>query len=269
MKDAKLEVRAVSKVFSSTRTSEHVEALREITFDVGHNEFVAIVGPSGCGKTTMLSMIAGFEKPTSGEILMDGKLVDGPGPERGVMFQEYALFPWSTVRGNVEFGPMARGIRRGERSRISARLIGLVGLQGFENRYPHELSGGMRQRCALARMLANEPEIWLMDEPLAAVDLQTRNLLQDELLRLWGDGEMPEKRNSVVFVTHGINESVYLADRVLVLGRRPGRIKEAVPIDLSRPRAPLRDSPEIGEYTAHIWDLVRDEAEQAMVEKGN
>jgi NitT/TauT family transport system ATP-binding protein len=231
------------------------------------NEFVSILGPSGCGKSTLLSLVAGFNAPTAGEVLVDGTAVSGPDPRRGVMFQEYALFPWRTVQGNVEFGPMARGVNSEERRMLARRYIEMVGLKGFEGRYPHELSGGMRQRCALARLLANEPEVWLMDEPLAAVDLQTRNILQDELLRLWGDDGEPASRRSVMFVTHGIDEAVYLSDRVIVLGRRPGQIKEVVAIDLPRPRRAVRNSAQAGRYIDYIWSLIRDEAAQAIVEE--
>jgi NitT/TauT family transport system ATP-binding protein len=263
----KIEGRGLCKTYVSARTGEEVEALRDVSFRIMPNEFVSIVGPSGCGKSTLLSLVAGFSAPTSGEVLVDGTAVAGPDPRRGVMFQEYALFPWRTVIGNVEFGPMARGASFEERRTQAQRYIEMVGLKGFETRYPHELSGGMRQRCALARLLANEPEVWLMDEPLAAVDLQTRNILQDELLRLWGDGGDPAARRSVMFVTHGIDEAVYLSDRVIVLGRRPGQIKEVVTIDLPRPRRSLRNSAEAGRHIDHIWSLIRDEAAQAIVEE--
>ncbi|MBL8700877.1 MAG: ABC transporter ATP-binding protein [Alphaproteobacteria bacterium] len=263
----KIEARAVSKVYVSSRTGERVEALRDVSFTMGANEFVAIVGPSGCGKSTLLSLIAGFARPSGGAILVDGVPVEGPDPRRGVMFQDYALFPWRTVAGNVEFGPLARGAGAAERAAISRRYIEMVGLAGFESRYPHELSGGMRQRCALARLLANEPELWLLDEPLAAVDLQTRNILQDELLRLWGDERERATRRAVLLVTHGIDEAVYLADRVIVLGRRPGQIKEIVPIDLPRPRRAHRSSAALGALVEHIWSLIRDEAAQAIVDE--
>jgi NitT/TauT family transport system ATP-binding protein len=265
--DAKIEARSLCKTYVSARTREEVEALRDISFRIMPNEFVSIVGPSGCGKSTLLSLVAGFTAPTTGQVLVDGTAVAGPDPRRGVMFQEYALFPWRTVLGNVEFGPMARGASADARRGLAKRYIEMVGLAGFEGRYPHELSGGMRQRCALARLLANEPEVWLMDEPLAAVDLQTRNILQDELLRLWGDGADPAVRRSVMFVTHGIDEAVYLSDRVIVLGRRPGQIKEVVTIDLPRPRRPVRNSAEAGRYNEHIWSLIRDEAAQAIVDE--
>jgi NitT/TauT family transport system ATP-binding protein len=262
----RIEARAVSKVFVSARRGETVEALRGVSLAVAPGEFVAIVGPSGCGKSTLLAMVAGFQRPTAGEVLYDGRPVEAPGAERGVMFQDYALFPWRSVLGNVEFGPLARDVPRAERRAVAIRYIELVGLKGFEHRYPHELSGGMRQRCALARMLANGPEAWLMDEPLAAVDLQTRNILQDELLRLWGDAGDPAARKAVLFVTHGIDEAVYLADRVVVLGRRPGRVKAEVPIELARPRTAARSSAAAARLTDHIWGLIREEAEQAIAD---
>jgi NitT/TauT family transport system ATP-binding protein len=265
--NAKIEGRGLGKTYVSARTGEQVQALSNVSFAIGANEFVSIVGPSGCGKSTLLSLVAGFAKPTIGEVLVDGVAVTAPDPRRGVMFQDYALFPWRTVMGNVEFGPMARGVAFAERRALAQRHIEMVGLAGFEGRFPHELSGGMRQRCALARLLANEPQVWLMDEPLAAVDLQTRNILQDELLRLWGDDADIGSRRAVMFVTHGIDEAVYLSDRVIVLGRRPGQIKEVVAIDLARPRRSLRNSAATGRYVDHIWNLIRDEAAQAIVEE--
>ena len=264
-----VELRNVGKVYVSARDGARVEALAGIDFSVRRGEFLTVVGPSGCGKSTLLSLIAGFNAPTTGEVLYDGKPVAGPGPERGVMFQDYALFPWRTVAGNVEFGPYARGVDAATRRERARQLIDLVGLTGFETRYPHELSGGMRQRCALARMLANEPAMWLMDEPLAAVDLQTRMILQDELLRLWDDGTGAPERPTVMFVTHGIDEAVLLADRILVLGRRPGRIKKVVTVDLPRPRALLRAAPETVRLAAEVWDLIRDEAAQAITEESH
>ena len=265
--NAKIEARSLSKTYVSSRTGERVEALHDVSFSLEPHEFVSIVGPSGCGKSTLLSLVAGFVAPSAGELLEDGARITGPDPRRGVVFQDYALFPWRTVLGNVEFGPLARGASREAMRATAQRYIELVGLAGFEQRYPHELSGGMRQRCALARLLANEPDVWLMDEPLAAVDLQTRNILQDELLRLWGDAEERTQRRAVLFVTHGIDEAVYLSDRVVVLGRRPGRIKEVVTIDLPRPRTSLRNSAAAGRHIDFIWSLIRDEATRAIVEE--
>lgn len=262
-----LQLKAVSKTFQAPRGGGTVEALRDINLDVRAGEFLSIIGPSGCGKSTLLSLIAGFLAPSSGKVLFEGGNISGPAPERGVMFQDYALFPWRTVIENIEFGPFARGVARRVRRENARRLAALVGLTGFEDRYPHELSGGMRQRCALARLLANEPKVWLMDEPLAAVDLQTRIILQDELLRLWGDGVEKIDQPTVVFVTHGIDEAVLLADRVVVLARRPGRIKAVVDIDLPRPRASLRSAPEVARIVDQLWNVIRDEAAMAIAEE--
>ena len=267
MNNAILEVSGLGKSYVSARTGEMVEALVGIDLEVRQGEFLAIVGPSGCGKSTLLSLTAGFIQPSVGEIRFKGVPVAGPAPERGVMFQDYALFPWKTVTGNVEFGPLARRIAPAERQQRVAELIRLVGLEGFEHRYPHELSGGMRQRCALARMLANKPELWLMDEPLAAVDQQTRTILQDELLRLWGDTAGQSTHSTVIFVTHAIDEAVLLADRIVVLGRRPGRIKAIVEVPLPRPRPALRASAEFATLVDQVWQLIREEAAKAIVEE--
>jgi NitT/TauT family transport system ATP-binding protein len=256
----------VTKVFIAPRNGAEVVALSGVSLDVREGEFLTVVGPSGCGKSTMLSLLAGFAEPTRGEVLFRGSVIRKPSPERGVMFQDYALFPWRTVLGNIEFGPYALGVGRAERRERARKLSLLVGLDGFEDRYPHELSGGMRQRCALARMLANNPTVWLMDEPLAAVDLQTRIILQDELLRLWGDGAS-EVRPTVLFVTHGIDEAVLLADRVVVMSRRPGRIKAIVDVDLPRPRAAQRSSGAVARLAEHVWSLIKDEAAKAIAEE--
>ncbi len=267
MTDSILKIQAVRKTYVSVRTGDTIEALAGIDLEVPAGEFLAVVGPSGCGKSTLLSLVAGFTQPSAGEVLYRGQRVTGAGPERGVMFQDYALFPWRTVLGNIEFGPLARGVALTQRHARARELIRLVGLDGFENRYPHELSGGMRQRCALARMLANDPEIWLMDEPLAAVDQQTRTILQDELLRLWGDAARRPGAPTVIFVTHAIDEAVLLADRVVVLARRPGRIKAVIDIPLPRPRPAQRGSPQFAALVAQVWDLIRDEAAKAIVEE--
>lgn len=269
MTTAVIEVAGLGKTYAGRRGNP-VEALRGIDLAVRPGEFLTVVGPSGCGKSTLLSLVAGFAQPSAGTIRFEGQPVTGPGPERGVMFQDYALFPWRTVLGNIEFGPLAQGRTRLLRRVRARELIALVGLEGFEDRYPHELSGGMRQRCALARMLANDPKVWLMDEPLAAVDLQTRTILQDELLRLWGDGRPSSyERPTVLFVTHGIDEAVLLADRIVVLARRPGRIKAIVNVPLPRPRAVLRNDPATARLVEEVWSLIRDEAAQAIVEESN
>lgn len=212
-------------------------ALENVNFEVAEGEFVCLLGPSGCGKTTLLRLAAGLDSPTDGEIFLDGRKITGINRECGFVFQEYVLFPWRTVRGNIEFGPEVKGMPREERERISEYYIDLVGLRRFENHYPHELSGGMKQRVGIARAYANNPKLLLMDEPFGALDAQTRNLMQGELLRIW------EKEHiSALFVTHSVDEAVYLADRIIVMSARPGTVKEIFNVALPRPR--VRTSPE-------------------------
>lgn len=212
-------------------------ALEKVNFEVVEGEFVCLLGPSGCGKTTLLRLAAGLDSPTEGEIFLDGKKIIGVNRECGFVFQEYVLFPWRTVRGNIEFGPEVKGMPKEERKRISEYYIDLVGLRGFENHYPHELSGGMKQRVGIARAYANNPKLLLMDEPFGALDAQTRNLMQGELLRIW------EKEHiSALFVTHSVDEAVFLADRIIVMSARPGTVKEIFNVALPRPR--VRTSPE-------------------------
>jgi ABC-type nitrate/sulfonate/bicarbonate transport system ATPase subunit len=206
-------------------------ALQDINLAIMPNEFVAVVGRSGCGKTTLLNLIAGLLRPTEGEVRIDGRPVEGPGPDRGMVFQNSALFPWLTALENVEFGPRNLGIPPDRRRALALDLLDLVRLRGFENRYPRELSGGMKQRVAIARALATDPEILLMDEPFGALDELTRAEMQEELLRIW-----EARRKTVVFVTHSIMEAVYLSDRVIVLSPHPGRVRKDVPISLPRPR---------------------------------
>jgi NitT/TauT family transport system ATP-binding protein len=269
MTTAKIGLAGVRKEFVAPRTGERTLAVDGFSLDVRAGEFLCIVGPSGCGKSTVLNMIAGLAEPDAGTITMDGAPIRGPGAERGVVFQDYALFPWKTVRENVEFGPRhrARGaVPAAERERRVRHYIDLVALTGVEGKYPHELSGGMRQRCALARVLANEPEVLLMDEPLAALDAQTRLILQEEILRIWGQEKPAALRRTVVFITHGIDEAVFLADRVVVMTSHPGRIKRTLDIDLARPRTgAVRGDPRFLELTDDIWQLIRHEAYEAMV----
>jgi NitT/TauT family transport system ATP-binding protein len=224
-------VRALRKRFTDIARRQEVVALDGIDLDIADDEFLTILGPSGCGKTTLLNIVAGFEQATSGEVQLDNAPIREPGPDRGVVFQEYALFPWLTVEQNIEFGLRERGVAKAERRAKVHSLIGSIGLSGFERRYPQELSGGMRQRVALGRVLVNDPKILLMDEPFAALDAQTRTLMQDELLRVWS-----RDRRTVLFITHNIEEAILLGDRVVVMTARPGRIKEIVALDLSRPR---------------------------------
>ena len=206
-------------------------ALVDINLRIAEGEFVCLLGPSGCGKSTLLKIIAGLIPATSGRIAINGKAVSGPGPERAVVFQDYALFPWMTVRDNVEFGLEARKLPAAERREVSSRLLKVVGLSDFAERFPHQLSGGMKQRVSIARALAVDPSLLLMDEPFGALDAQTRQLLQDELLRIWR-----EYRKTVVFVTHSIEEAIYLSDRIVVMTARPGRVKQIVMVPELRPR---------------------------------
>lgn len=227
----RLIINSVSKKFND------ILALEDIFFEVEDGEFVCLLGPSGCGKTTILRLAAGLESPDSGFLCLDGKKIKGVNKECGFVFQEYALFPWRTVKQNIEFGPQVKGKTKEECDEISKHYIDLVGLNGFENHYPHELSGGMKQRVGIARAYANDPKLLLMDEPFGALDAQTRNLMQSELLRIW------EKEHiSVLFVTHSVDEAVYLSDKVIVMSARPGKIKEKFDVKLTRPR--IRTSPE-------------------------
>ena len=223
---------ALSNVEKTFETADGtVQALSEVSFAVESGEFVCVLGPSGCGKTTLFRIIAGLETPTGGRVAVDGTPVSGPGMDRGMVFQEYGLFPWRTVTGNVEFGLEQRDMQPEERRRVAAEMIDLVGLDGFEEAYPAELSGGMKQRVGIARALAVDPEILLMDEPFASVDAQTRLMLHEELLRIWR-----ETGKTICFVTHDVAEAVTLADRVVVLTGSPGRVRSVVDPDLDRPR---------------------------------
>ncbi|HWP34131.1 MAG TPA: ABC transporter ATP-binding protein [Thermodesulfobacteriota bacterium] len=256
---ALLKLRDVGKVWRIERTGEEVVALKGVTLDVAAGEFLVILGPSGCGKSTLLHLLAGLERPTSGEILAPAP--DGRRKLTGTVFQEYALFPWRTVFQNVVFGPEVRGVPRAEREAVARALIELVRLKGFEHRYPHELSGGMRQRVALARALANDPAVLLFDEPLAALDAQTRKALQDELVRIWR-----ETGKTFIYVTHSLEEAVLLGDRVVLMTARPGQVKEIVPVELPRPRR-ITGARE-GEILEYLAERIRQEVERALAEQG-
>jgi NitT/TauT family transport system ATP-binding protein len=228
---SRIAVRGLRKHFVDISRQDQIVALDGIDLEIGDDEFLTILGPSGCGKTTLLNIIAGFDRATSGDVRLDGEAILKPGPDRGVVFQEYALFPWLTVEQNIEFGLRERRIAKAQRRARVRDQIASVGLSGFERRYPQELSGGMRQRVAIARALVNDPKILLLDEPFAALDAQTRTLMQQELLRVWSAA-----RRTAIFITHNIEEAILLGDRVVVMTARPGRIKEIVAVDLPRPR---------------------------------
>ena len=228
---SRIAVRGLRKHFADIARQEQIVALDGIDLEIGDDEFLTILGPSGCGKTTLLNIIAGFDQATSGDVRLDGEAILKPGPDRGVVFQEYALFPWLTVEQNIEFGLRERRVAKAQRRARVREQIASVGLSGFERRYPQELSGGMRQRVAIARALVNDPKILLLDEPFAALDAQTRTLMQQELLRVWSAA-----RRTAIFITHNIEEAILLGDRVVVMTARPGRIKEIVTVNLPRPR---------------------------------
>ena len=264
----KLRLCGVSKQFVAPRTGHITLAVDNVSLDIAAGEFISVVGTSGCGKSTVLNMIAGLDHPTSGTIEKDGVPISGPGADRGVMFQDYALMPWQTVHDNVGFGlrhgTPGKGLSAAQREQRTQQHIELVGLRGSEKKYPHQLSGGMRQRVALARLLANGPDVLLMDEPLGALDAQTRLVLQLELLRIWGQTAPREQRKTAVFITHDIEEAVFLADRVVVMSAHPGRVREVIDIDLPRERGEsLRAHPRFGQLTDQIWQLIRDEAWKA------
>src|SRR5689334_12107884 len=253
----KLEITGLSKWFGE------LEALRNVDVAVERGEFISVVGPSGCGKTTFLRMVAGLEPATSGTILLDGNKLTGPGSNRGFVFQNDSLLPWRTVLANALIGPEVAGQIGDREKKRTLDLLKLVGLGGFENYFPRQLSGGMRQRVNLARALAIDPDVLLMDEPFAALDAQTREIMQTELLRIWEQG-----RKTVLFVTHQIDEAVFLSDRVLVFARRPGRLQETVRIKLPRPRSlDLKRKPEFIEYVDHIWKMIEDDVRATVIEE--
>jgi ABC-type nitrate/sulfonate/bicarbonate transport system ATPase subunit len=255
----KIRIANLSKAFHNARTGAVVPAIQDLSLEVRAGEFVCILGPSGCGKTTLLNCLAGFIQPDAGAILRDGRPIDGPAPDRGMVFQEYGLFPWFTVEQNILFGPRMRGLPRAELREIARRYVELVHLGGFERHYPFELSGGMKQRVSLARALANDPEILLMDEPFGALDAQTRETMQEELLRIW-----ERDRKTCVFITHSIAEAVYLADRVVVLSARPGRLKRIVAVEI--PRLRDRSSTPFFEHYRAIDAVLREEIARAATD---
>jgi NitT/TauT family transport system ATP-binding protein len=258
---AQVDVSHVSKVHISAQ-GEPLLALHDVSFQVEKNEFFSIVGPSGCGKTTLLNLLAGFEQPTRGDLRVSGELISRPGWERAVVFQEYALFPWYTVRENVRYGLRRKRLPESEQRRLVDHYIGLVGLRGFERRYPRELSGGMRQRVSIARALAVNPTILLMDEPFASLDIQTREYMQDELLKIW-----QRERQTVIFVTHSIDEAMKLSDRIAVMTHRPGRIDCIRTVEFARPRDP--ENPDIVHLAAEVKRWLRgqiSESERAALQ---
>lgn len=251
-----MEVKEVTKIFNSSKGK--VTALEDLSFDIHRREFVCVIGPSGCGKSTLIRTLAGLETQTSGEVLVNGEPVKGPGPDRGMVFQSYTLFPWLNVVQNVMFGLVENGHTKVEAESQAVQWLELVGLQGFELHYPHQLSGGMKQRVAIARALANQPRVLLMDEPFGALDPQTRAKMQSYLLQLWKHIDL-----TIMFITHDLNEAIYLADRILVLKPKPGRLGEIVEIPLERPRNfEQMSSPEFQETKKYLQELIKEDDDQ-------
>jgi NitT/TauT family transport system ATP-binding protein len=258
---SKLRVESVARVFPGVRGGPPTEALRPTTLTVADNDFIAILGPSGCGKSTLLRIVAGLDGPSAGRVLLDGQAVTGPGADRGMVFQSYTLFPWLTVKENICFGLREKGMGRAEQESIAARYIERMGLRGFGEHYPKQLSGGMQQRTAIARALANDPKILLLDEPFGALDNQTRALMQEFLLAIW-----ESERKTVLFVTHDIDEAIFVASRVVVMSARPGRIKAELKVDLPYPRHyTVKTTPEFSAYKARLTEEIRVEAIRAGV----
>jgi NitT/TauT family transport system ATP-binding protein len=259
MQPTKLKIADVTMKFR-TRRGVEVLAVDDLSLEVADREFVSIVGPSGCGKSTLLRVVAGLVEPTSGGVLVNGRRIDGPGADRGMVFQSYTLFPWLTVQGNVEFGSRLKAMDTGQRVRLAREYIEMVGLAGFEHHYPKELSGGMMQRVAIARALANDPDVLLMDEPFGALDAQTRIIMQELLVGLW-----QRTPKTIIFVTHDIDEAIFLSQRVYIMTARPGRIKQTLDVNLPHPRSlDVITSPAFTEMKRAVLDSIKEEGLKAL-----
>ena len=255
---AKLEAQQIRLEYYQPRTDRRLLALDDVNLTIIDGEFVSIVGPSGCGKTTFLNVVDGLVPATSGRIVLDGKIVTEPGQDRAVVFQDASLLPWRTVLGNVLYGLECQGMGARPARERAQHFVEMVGLSRFEHHYPHELSGGMQQRVNLARALVMDPQILLMDEPFAALDAQTREVMQEELLQIWR-----QAKKTVLFVTHQINEAIYLSDRVIVFTARPGRVKQSVTIDIERPRKlAVKRDPRFLQFEDFVWNLIEDEVKK-------
>ena len=257
----KLETQGIRLEYHQPRTNSTLVALDDVNLKVMDGEFVSIVGPSGCGKTTFLSVVDGLLPSTAGRVILDGHVVTTPGPDRAVVFQDASLLPWRTVLGNVLYGLECQGVNSRQARDRAQHFIEMVGLRGFEHHYPYELSGGMQQRVNLARALVIDPQILLMDEPFAALDAQTREVMQEELLQIW-----LRAKKTVLFITHQINEAIYLSDRVIVFTARPGKVKQTVPVDIERPRKlVVKRDPRFHQHEDHVWELIEDEVKKTML----
>jgi ABC-type nitrate/sulfonate/bicarbonate transport system ATPase subunit len=259
MQPTKLKIADITMKFRTRRGAE-VLAVDDLSLEVADREFVSIVGPSGCGKSTLLRVVAGLVEPSSGEVLLNGRRIDGPGADRGMVFQSYTLFPWLTVQGNVEFGSRLKAMAAAERARVAREYIEMVGLVGFEQHYPKELSGGMMQRVAIARALANDPDVLLMDEPFGALDAQTRIIMQELLVGLW-----QRTPKTIIFITHDIDEAIFLSQRVYIMTARPGRIKQTLDVDLPHPRSlDVITSPAFTALKRAVLDSIKEEGLKAI-----
>ena len=256
---AKVSIEGVSRVFPGVNGGAATQALQPTDLAIQENDFITILGPSGCGKSTLLRIVAGLDQPTTGRVLLEGQPVGRPGPDRGMVFQSYTLFPWLTVRENICFGLREKAMPAARQKEIADYFIDKTGLAGFENHYPKMLSGGMQQRTALARALANDPKMLLLDEPFGALDNQTRAMMQELLLGIW-----EADRKTVLFVTHDIDEAIFMANRVAVMSARPGRIKTILQIDLPHPRLyTMKTTPEFSAYKARLTEEIRTESNKA------
>lgn len=257
-----LSIENLSQSYVDPYSKESTIAVGDVSFEIPAGQFVSLLGPSGCGKTTVLNVVAGFVQATAGRVVVAGSTVTGPGPDRGVVFQDFALFPWMTVESNIGFGLKMRGMPAAERKAKAREMIGLVGLAGFEKKYPHELSGGMRQRAGVARVLATEPTIMLMDEPFASIDAQTRRVLQQEVLRIW-----ETQKPTVLFVTHDVEEAIFMSDRVIVLSNRPSNVQADVEIAIERPRTwkQIQGDPEFARLRGELMTMLGVEDQQETV----
>ncbi len=251
---AYIRVEQINHSFLTGSGDSPVPALRDVNFEVEQGEFVSLLGPSGCGKTTLLRIIHGLVKPTQGRVLVNGKVVQGPDPRRAMVFQDFGLLPWRTALHNIEMGLEFGGVKKEARRKTALEMIEIVGLEGFENHYPHQLSGGMKQRVGIARALTMSPESFFMDEPFASLDAQMRELMQEELLRIWS-----QFQTTVVFVTHGIDEALYLSDRVIIMSARPGRVKLEMNVPFPRPRHGVRATPEFAHLREELWEILKGE----------
>lgn len=261
-----IRVDQVSHYFQSGSSEQPIPALQDVNFEIEQGEFISLLGPSGCGKTTLLRIIHGLVRPSEGRIVVGGKLVQGPDPRRAMVFQDFGLLPWRTALHNIEMGLEFQGVKRDIRNQKAKEVIKVVGLEGFEKHYPHQLSGGMKQRVGIARALTMSPESFFMDEPFASLDAQMREIMQEELLRIWS-----HFKNTVVFVTHSIDEAIYLSDRVIIMSGRPGRVKLEMKVPFARPRHGVRATPEFAHLREELWEILKSEIQhgRTMVNDGD